>query len=440
MIVLFIVATTTTLGAFGAHRQWLLRQDLEQRFERTRAEALEGLRQSLAAPAWALNVGILRTRLESTLIHPEVIEACVFSPDLKEVYAAVHRATRPGKPSPCSAGDRHDVLADVMLYPPDDVDPERRKQAIGKAVIRFTREGMRATLRAALIQGVIEVAAIDVVLVVLLTFGLRMVFRPLEDLRGALFELASSQGDHLDELATLGRTEFDRVIDGFNLVLRRLRFIIAQRTEAEIAARAATRVSNQAFVQIQATQAELVEKNRLLEVLSKTDQLTGVFNRRHLDEVLSIALERNRRDGAVFSIILIDVDRFKSVNDTHGHPVGDRVLADMVGLMIDVKRPTDTIGRWGGEEFLLICSDSSLEDALRFAQRLRKAVEAHDFAVAEPMTASLGVASMQDGDTIHGMISRADKALYRSKALGRNRVEYAADTAAAIPDGDSGAC
>ncbi|SDC68270.1 diguanylate cyclase (GGDEF) domain-containing protein [Cupriavidus sp. YR651] len=441
MIVLFIVATTTTLGAFGAHRQWQLQQDLEQRFERTRAEVLEGLKESLAAPAWALNVGILRTRLESTLIHPEVTEACVFSPDRQEVYADVRRTVAAGRPPspgalPCAAANGRDVLAEITLYPPDNIDPERRNQAIGTAVIRLTRDNMHETLRAAMVQGVTEVAAIDVALILLLTFGLRMVFRPIEHLRGALLELASTHGDHLDELARLGRTEFDSVIDAFNLVLRRLKLIIAQRTEAEMAARAATQTSNEAFAQIQATQAELVEKNRQLEALSKTDQLTGVFNRRHLNDVLTRALERTRRDGSLFSIILIDVDRFKSVNDTHGHQVGDRVLVEMAGRILDAKRATDTVGRWGGEEFLLICADTGLQDAVRFAQRLRNAVSERDFYVTGRMTASLGVACVQEGDTIHGMISRADEALYRSKELGRNRVEYAADGIATMPDGE----
>ncbi|WP_420992398.1 GGDEF domain-containing protein [Cupriavidus sp. 30B13] len=435
---LFIVATTTTLGAFAVHRQWLLRQDLEQRFERTRAEVLEGLAQSLAAPAWALNVGILRTGLESTLIHPEVTEACVFSPDRQEIYAEVRRAASagrapaPGAP-PCAADNGHDVLAKVTIYPPDDIDPERRKQAIGQAVIRFTHDNMQKTLRAAMVQGVTEVAAIDVALVLLLTFGLRMVFRPLGHLRGALFELASSHGDHLDELARLGRTEFDSVIDGFNLVLRRLKLIIAQRTEAEMRARAAIQASNEAFAQIQATQAELVEKNRQLEALSKTDQLTGVFNRRHLNEVLGSALERARCDGSAFSIILVDVDRFKSVNDTHGHQAGDQVLIEMAACILEAKRATDTLGRWGGEEFLLICADTGPQDAVLFAQALRNALSERDFSVTGRMTASLGVASVQDGDTIHGMISRADEALYRSKKHGRNRVEYAGGGVEAMP-------
>lgn len=426
MIVLFIVVTTTTLGAFATHRQQQLRHELEQRFERTRIEVLEGLGQSLAEPAWALNVGILRTRLEATLVHPEVTGACVFSPDRTEIYATGGQIAAPGK-LPCAEASPHDMLGDVLIYPPAGIDEARREQSIGMAVVRFSREPMEQALRVAMIQNVTEVAAIDVVLVLLLTFGLRMVFRPLENLRRALLQLASTHGDELDELAPLGRTEFDSVITAFNEVLRRLKLIIAQRTEAEMTVRAAIQRSNNAFAQIQATQAELMEKNRQLEALSMTDQLTGVCNRRWLDEVLTRALERSRDDGRQFSIILMDVDRFKAVNDTHGHQIGDRVLVDVAQRIVDAKRGADTVGRWGGEEFLLICPDTGLEDAVRYAQRLRHTVEEYDFAVTGTMTASFGVACVQDGDTIHGLISRADQALYRSKRNGRNRVEFAED-------------
>ncbi len=426
MIVLFIVVTTTTLGAFAAHRQWQLQQDLERRFERTRIEVLEGLGQSLAEPAWALNVGILRTRLEATLVHPEVTGACVFSPDGGEIYATGGRPAAPGK-LPCAVANAHDMLGDVLVYPPAGIEADRREQSIGRAVVRFSHDPMQQTLRAAMIQGATEVVAIDVVLVLLLTFGLRMVFRPLEHLQRALFQLASTHGDELDELAPLGRTEFDSVIDGFNQVLRRLKLIIAQRTEAEMTVRAAIQRSNNAFAQIQATQAELVEKNRQLETLSMTDQLTGVFNRRCLDEELTRALARSRGEGTPFSIILMDVDRFKSVNDTHGHQVGDRVLVEMAQRVLEAKRAVDTVGRWGGEEFLLICPEAGLQEAVQCAQALHRAVAGRDFSVTGPMTASFGVACVQDGDTIHGMISRADQALYRSKKNGRNRVEHADD-------------
>lgn len=436
MIVLFIVVATTTLGAFAIHRQWQRQRDLDQRFEQIRTEVMDSLGQSLAEPVWALNVDIMRTKLESALMHPEVVQACVFSADRQETYSAVHRnAPASGLPT-CAVPGPHDVVGEADIYPPAGVDLERRKQPIGKAVVYLTRAPMRLTLRTAMIQGITEVAAMDVALVLLLTFGLRMVFRPLEHLQRALFNLASSRGDHLEELPKLGRTEFDSVIDGFNQVLRKLKQIIAQRTEAEMTARNAIRITNEAFAQLQVTQAELVEKNRQLETLSMTDQLTGVFNRRCLDAVLTHELERCLSDGSLLAIILIDVDRFKSVNDTHGHQVGDQVLVEVANRIREFKRTTDTVGRWGGEEFLLICPNSGQQDAVECAQRLRKAIAECDFRMIGRMTASLGVTCMQDGDTIHGMISRADAALYRSKKNGRDRVEFAMHGTEATPENE----
>ena len=445
MIVLFIVVTTTTLGAFAVHRQWQRQRDLDQRFEQIRTEILDSLGQSLAEPVWALNVDIMRTKLESALVHPEVVQACALSADRQETYAAVHRnAAGAGAPESgtatgtvtCAAPDPHAVIGEVDIYPPAGVDSERRKQPIGKAVLYLTRDPMRMALRAAMIQGITEVAAMDVALVLLLTFGLRMVFGPLVHLQRALFNLASSQGDHLEELPKLGRTEFDSVIEGFNQVLRRLKHIIAQRTEAEMTAREAIHITNEAFAQLQAAQAELVEKNRQLETLSMTDQLTGVFNRRCLDAVLTHELERCLRDGSPLAIILIDVDRFKSINDTHGHQIGDQVLVEVASRILHVKRPADTVGRWGGEEFLLICPNAGPQDAMDCAHRLRQAIADHDFRVIGRMTASLGVTCMQNEDTIHGMISRADAALYRSKKNGRDRVEFAMHGAHTTPENE----
>lgn len=441
MIALFIVVTTTTLGAFAIHRQWQRQRDLDQRFEQVRTDILDSLQQSLAEPVWALNVDIMRTKLESALVHPEVVQVCALSADRQETYTAVHRnATGARAPAPstatCVAPGPHEVISEVDIYPPAGVNLERRKQPIGKAVLYLTRDPMRHALRAAMVQGITEVAAMDVALVLLLTFGLRMVFRPLAHLQRALFNLASSQGDHLEELPKLGRTEFDSVIEGFNQVLRKLKHIIAQRTEAEMTAREAIHITNEAFAQLQATQAELVEKNRQLETLSMTDQLTGVFNRRCLDAVLTHELERCLREGSPLAIILMDVDRFKSINDTHGHQVGDQVLVEVASRIVHVKRPTDTVGRWGGEEFLLICPNAGPEDVMGYAQCLRKAIGEHDFRLIGRMTASLGVTCMQDEDTIHGMISRADAALYRSKKNGRDRVEFAMHGAHATPENE----
>ena len=168
---------------------------------------------------------------------------------------------------------------------------------------------------------------------------------------------------------------------------------------------------------------ELVEKNKELEVLSVTDRLTGLFNRRKLDEVLDEELIRCRRYAVQFAAILMDIDHFKHVNDTHGHAVGDVVLKDMARIARESTRDADALARYGGEEFVIVCRHSTLNGAVESAERIREAIAKHYFPVAGHLTASFGVAACCDTDTAATLLERADAALYRAKALGRNRVE-----------------
>lgn len=168
---------------------------------------------------------------------------------------------------------------------------------------------------------------------------------------------------------------------------------------------------------------DLVEKNKELEVLSVTDKLTGLFNRRKLDQVLDEELIRARRYGAQFALIIVDIDHFKQVNDTFGHGAGDDVLARLAQILRHTTRDADAIGRLGGEEFLVVCRHSSLQGGLEHAERIREAVASHDFTGVGHVTASFGVAGMRDDDSVTSLLARADAALYRAKDTGRNRVE-----------------
>lgn len=160
-----------------------------------------------------------------------------------------------------------------------------------------------------------------------------------------------------------------------------------------------------------------------LETLSSTDRLTGIANRLHLDTVLEREFSRGERQSKPFSIILLDIDHFKSVNDTYGHPVGDTVLVEVSKALKSHLRSYDLVGRWGGEEFLVICSDTTVDDASIVAEKLRAVLAAHPIAVTGPKTASFGVTTYRTGDAIADMIRRADEALYRAKQGGRNKVE-----------------
>lgn len=173
---------------------------------------------------------------------------------------------------------------------------------------------------------------------------------------------------------------------------------------------------------LHAINADLSLAHRNLERVAVTDRLTGLYNRTKLDEVFASELARVERYGESVSIILADIDKFKSVNDTYGHQVGDRVLGEFAAILRKLTRDTDTPGRWGGEEFLVICSHVDLNGARILAERIRAAVAEHSFPVVGQKTCSFGVASYRPGDTEDTMVKRADEALYEAKQNGRDRV------------------
>ncbi len=168
---------------------------------------------------------------------------------------------------------------------------------------------------------------------------------------------------------------------------------------------------------------ELVEKNRQLEVLSVTDKLTGLFNRRKLDELIADELIRSRRYDAAFSIIMLDIDHFKRINDTYGHGVGDEVLVEVAQLLRENTRDADSLGRLGGEEFVVICRNGHPPAGEQAAQKLRDVLAKHSFPGVGQVTASFGVACCRGDDTAVTLLARADAALYRAKSSGRDCVE-----------------
>jgi diguanylate cyclase (GGDEF)-like protein len=165
------------------------------------------------------------------------------------------------------------------------------------------------------------------------------------------------------------------------------------------------------------------EKTIELEKLAVTDKLTGLNNRVLLDKELADSYKSYIRYKNIYSIILIDIDFFKKVNDTYGHKIGDDVLKRVSSLMLEKIRSTDTIGRWGGEEFLIISQNTNINGACQLADNLRKIISTTPFESVGEVTISVGVAQINsdiDEDTI---IIKADEALYRAKDNGRNRVE-----------------
>jgi two-component system, chemotaxis family, sensor kinase Cph1 len=170
----------------------------------------------------------------------------------------------------------------------------------------------------------------------------------------------------------------------------------------------------------------LAEANARLRDLAHTDSLTRVWNRYRIEAAIDVELNAADRYSRPCALVLFDVDHFKRVNDTHGHEAGDRVLVGIAGLVGRILRNTDHLGRWGGEEFVVLATNSRLEDAVRLAERLRSGIEAIDFGDVGRITASFGVAACTPDDTRRALVDRADRAMYRAKEGGRNRVVSAA--------------
>ena len=166
------------------------------------------------------------------------------------------------------------------------------------------------------------------------------------------------------------------------------------------------------------------DQNRLLQMLSRTDGLSGLLNRTCWVEAVSGELSRIERNGGPASLLMLDIDHFKLINDRHGHPAGDEVIRSVAGLVRATLRDYDTAGRYGGEEFGVILPDTGIECATAIAERIRLRIEAATLERESNIrcTMSIGIAAATpDVRDVRDWIERADRALYRAKALGRNR-------------------
>jgi diguanylate cyclase (GGDEF)-like protein len=175
--------------------------------------------------------------------------------------------------------------------------------------------------------------------------------------------------------------------------------------------------------QILAAIQALAEARLDAEHLARIDSLTGVLSRRSILEALDAELERAKRYGREFSCIMLDLDHFKTFNDTYGHQFGDKVLHRIAGVILEHCRTSDHLGRYGGEEFLIVLPETSLDAAISLAERIRLAVASTPLGESgERVTLSLGVAAWRHGEcSASRLISEADLALLKAKAAGRNR-------------------
>lgn len=168
---------------------------------------------------------------------------------------------------------------------------------------------------------------------------------------------------------------------------------------------------------------DITDKKRA-EELSMTDQLTQIHNRLYLTNSFVREIKRAKRYGFIFAVIMIDIDHFKEVNDTYGHDTGDFVLSAVAKILQSTIRETDILGRWGGEEFLILLPHTDIFEAEKLAEKLRQSVEGYSFDTVGRKTCSFGVSVFNlEEDDCKETLKRADKALYSAKNSGRNRVE-----------------
>ncbi len=219
------------------------------------------------------------------------------------------------------------------------------------------------------------------------------------------------------------RSEIDSRIKGLELGAHD--YVAKPFETAELVARI------RAALRVKQLQDELKEANKKLERLASSDALTDLPNRRTFDEQFFLAVERSRRSGEVISVLMIDLDHFKTINDTYGHQVGDEALRQLGRVLMGRRRGTDLVGRYGGEEFVWVLPDAKTEDAMEIGEWLRRTVEDMSVEMVEGrvgLTISVGVTTYEPAG--HGPINAdtvldaADQALREAKAAGRNRVTY----------------
>lgn len=176
-------------------------------------------------------------------------------------------------------------------------------------------------------------------------------------------------------------------------------------------------------LEIQRLTKALKEQAKQMHYLANTDALTHVANRLKFNAILEHQIALQKRNPQPLSLIFLDIDFFKNINDTFGHERGDEVLVALATLIKENIRESDVVARWGGEEFIIIVNNSSNDEVVELAQKLRRLIEKHPFEKVEHLTCSFGISFFKKSDDMHSFLQRADKALYKAKELGRNRVE-----------------
>ncbi|HFB53767.1 MAG TPA: sensor domain-containing diguanylate cyclase [Sulfurimonas autotrophica] len=176
------------------------------------------------------------------------------------------------------------------------------------------------------------------------------------------------------------------------------------------------------FVSTSRDISDRIALEKELKQLATKDALTGIYNRYKINAKIEEEIKRADRYGEPFGLIMFDIDHFKKVNDTYGHDVGDYVLQELSRIILNNIRETDSFGRWGGEEFMLLLPYTSQEKIIEIAEKIRKTIQEHTFEDVKQITVSIGVTLYKKDEGISQLIKRVDTALYEAKSHGRNQV------------------
>jgi len=294
---------------------------------------------------------------------------------------------------------------------------KKRLTKLGDIEIEFSLARIQRQLRKAKQLGIgIAIAGMMIIAISGLMFGFLLTHK-LGSLTKVIKQFKES-GEYLnievtgsDEIATLSNA-FNHMSNKINDYIEKIE---SDKNLLEV------RV-NERTQELEDAQHRLVNVNEQLKTLAITDHLTGLYNRIKIEDRLEVEYTRHIRYKNIFSVILLDIDKFKAVNDTYGHDIGDITLVKTAKILTNNIRQTDTVGRWGGEEFIVICPETEIEGAVKLAEKLRKVIEKTIFDSIGSITCSFGVAEINNADTIKNIIKRSDIALYNAKEQGRNRV------------------
>lgn len=254
-----------------------------------------------------------------------------------------------------------------------------------------------------------------------------IIIRPIRRMTNSLSGSVNEEGRIVRQLPVLSNDEFGRMATIFNSLSTQLNKA-NDRLHSKIHLADEELLKTNRRLQKQSKELEII--NQEFKELSITDPLTGIYNRRHFVELMKNDVEMTRRHGYANSMLLIDIDHFKAINDNHGHPCGDKVLIDISGILKSNLRQADTICRIGGEEFAVMCRRVDMEGAKNTAEKLRALAESTTINCGEhsiKVTISIGISTISGKDSKldqQGMYRQADMAVYGCKNSGRNRIMH----------------